>query len=162
MPRRSYSRSRSRSRDRYYRDRDRDRDVYRGGDRDRRDRDRDRDDDVARIHVADLTDSVSKSELEKAFAKFGELEEVWMAKNPPCFAFVVYRVRAHAEQAVKEMDNRTLGSSRIRVTWAKPRTKGRRRRWDPNMRCYQCGQKGHFSRDCDGGSSSRRRDRYSR
>lgn len=33
------------------------------------------------------------------------------------------------------------------MTLAKPRTRGRNR-WDPEMRCYQCGEKGHFARDC--------------
>ncbi len=62
--------------------------------------------DLCRVHVADLTDSVSQYEIEKTFRKFGELKEVWLAKNPPCFAFVVFRNQIDAANAIKEMDGR--------------------------------------------------------
>ena len=38
--------------------------------------------------------------------KYGEILEVWMAKNPPCFAFVVYKNKQDAATAVKEMDQK--------------------------------------------------------
>ncbi|XP_052064652.1 serine/arginine-rich splicing factor 7-like isoform X4 [Mytilus californianus] len=113
-----------------------------------------------RIHVADLGMDPSKSELDRAFEKFGPLLEVWVARNPPCFAFIVYKYREDAERAVQDMDGRVLSGGRIRVSFARPRTRGRRRRgFDPNLRCYTCGEKGHFSRDCVEIWRQRRRNR---
>lgn len=110
MPRyRSSSRSpRRRSRSRSY-------DRYRNGGGGGRDRDRsyDRDgggqeDDMCRLHVADLTESVSQHELERVFSKYGDLKEVWTAKNPPCFAFIVYKNSNDAAVALREMDGRYI------------------------------------------------------
>ena len=45
----------------------------------------------------------SKREIEHCFEKFGKLEEVWVARNPPCFAFVVFKYKEDASDAVREM-----------------------------------------------------------
>lgn len=54
--------------------------------------------------MADLGLDPSKREIEKAFEKFGPLIEVWVARNPPCFAFVVYKYKEDADNAIREMD----------------------------------------------------------
>lgn len=161
---RSRDRRRSSSRTRRYDDRDRDRDrSYKSSRYDRnrsssRDRYSDRKDEPYRLHVSNLTEKAYKEDIEETFRKYGELNEVWVAKNPPCFAFVVFKRKEDADEAVRDLDGKQFCGSRVRVTWAHPRSKGRRRHgFDPNLRCYQCGEKGHFSRDCEreGGGKKR-------
>ena len=62
--------------------------------------------DVVSVHIADLTDSITQYDIEKAFMKYGEIKEVWMAKNPPCFAFVVFKNKEDAAEACKDMDQK--------------------------------------------------------
>lgn len=45
-----------------------------------------------------------KSELERIFGKYGTLREIWMARNPPCFAFVVFKHQDSADKAAKDCD----------------------------------------------------------
>lgn len=59
-----------------------------------------------RVHVSDLTTNCDKQELERRFEKFGPLFEVWLARSPPCFAFVVYRHKEDAEEAIREMNGK--------------------------------------------------------
>lgn len=125
-----------------------------------------------RLHIADIGEEVRKSDLEKVFSPFGELKEVWMTNSTPCFGFAVFKDRKAASAALKACDGAEVAGCRIRVSYARPRTRGSGRRYfSSNMRCYQCGYSGHFYRDCPelngGGKSydsyrergSRRRDR---
>lgn len=57
-----------------------------------------------RIHVADLSSTCTKQEIEKAFEKWS-IMEVWHAQAS-CFAFVVLRHRQDGQQAISELDGR--------------------------------------------------------
>ncbi len=57
-----------------------------------------------RIHIADLSSTCSKRDIEKAFEKWPVIE-VWHAQAS-CFAFVVLRHRDDGHQAISELDGR--------------------------------------------------------
>lgn len=66
-----------------------------------------------RIHVSDLAAGVSRKEIERSFSKFGTVNEVWVATNPPCFAFVNFKHRSDAEKAIREADGKYVASLSI-------------------------------------------------
>ena len=46
---------------------------------------------MARVYVGNLDPGTQKEELDDAFEKYGKLADVWIARNPPGFAFIVRR-----------------------------------------------------------------------
>ena len=43
-----------------------------------------------KVYVGDLPRDASEKELERAFSYYGPLRNVWVARNPPGFAFVEF------------------------------------------------------------------------
>jgi len=80
-----------------------------------------------RLHVSPLNPRTSRRDIEKIFSKFGSINEIWMATNPPCFAFVNFKHRADAEDAMQSMDGKMIDNSRVGVSFARKRTIGGRR-----------------------------------
>lgn len=124
-----------------------------------------------KVYVGDLGSNASKQELEDAFGYYGKLRNVWVARNPPGFAFVEFEDPRDAEDSVRGLDNRTICGKRARVELSNGKsTRGyrgvppsrSRRPFHPEDRCYECGGRGHYARDCGryGKSSSGRRRRY--
>nr|CAD7259462.1 unnamed protein product [Timema shepardi] len=57
-----------------------------------------------KLYVGNLGSSASKHEIESAFTKYGPLRNVWVARNPPGFAFVEFEDPRDAEDAVRGLD----------------------------------------------------------
>ena len=50
--------------------------------------------------------SANKEEIEDAFSYYGPLRSVWVARNPPGFAFVEFEDNRDADDAVRGMDGK--------------------------------------------------------
>ncbi|XP_056591041.1 serine/arginine-rich splicing factor 7-like isoform X3 [Triplophysa dalaica] len=119
-----------------------------------------------KVYVGNLGTGAGKGELERAFGYYGPLRTVWIARNPPGFAFVEFEDPRDAEDAVRGVDGKVICGSRVRVElstgmprrsrYERPPT---RRPFDPSDRCYECGEKGHYAYDCHRYSRRRRNSR---
>ena len=70
---------------------------------------------VTRVYVGNLGHNGEKREIEMEFEKFGKLHDVWVARNPPGFAFVEFLDHRDAEDAVRELDGKRICGCRAKV-----------------------------------------------
>ncbi|XP_065079857.1 uncharacterized protein Rbp1 isoform X2 [Ochlerotatus camptorhynchus] len=89
-----------------------------------------------KVYVGNLGSSASKHEIESAFGKYGPLRNVWVARNPPGFAFVEFEDKRDAEDAVRSLDGTRVCGTRIRVEMSSGRTRRDDRR-RPARRSYR-------------------------
>ncbi|CAG2181719.1 unnamed protein product, partial [Oppiella nova] len=68
-----------------------------------------------KVYVGELGNNGTRHELEDAFGYYGPLKEVWVARNPPGFAFVMFQDPRDARDAVRAMDGKMVCGRRIRV-----------------------------------------------
>merc|ERR1712141_118150 len=114
----------------------------------------------AKIYIGDLGNDATRYELEDAFNPFGTVKNVWIAKRPPGFAFILMEDARDAEDAVKELDGTRICGRRVKVQMSKPRSGGGRDRGDRRRSRSRSRARGRrnrsYSREKD---SKKRRDR---
>jgi len=59
-----------------------------------------------KVYVGNLGSNASRSELEDEFGYYGKLVSVWVARNPPGFAYVLFEDARDARDACRGLDGK--------------------------------------------------------
>ncbi|XP_067934140.1 serine/arginine-rich splicing factor 3-like isoform X1 [Watersipora subatra] len=73
-----------------------------------------------RIFVGDLGRQATRYDVEREYERYGKLVDVWVARNPPGFAFIVFKNLDECERAVRKSHGRRICGRRVRVEYARP------------------------------------------
>jgi splicing factor, arginine/serine-rich 7 len=118
-----------------------------------------------KIYVAgtEIGRSIHKEDLEDKFAKFGKVASVWVARQPPGFAFVEFDDARDAEDAVQEMNGTSILGNEIRCEISRPKDRGGDVVKPGDWKCFGCGVN-NFSRrfECFRCHAPKEGDRYDR
>lgn len=59
-----------------------------------------------KVYVGELGNNGTRHELEEAFGYYGPLTNVWVARNPPGFAFVMFEDPRDARDACRALNGK--------------------------------------------------------
>ncbi|KAL8453461.1 hypothetical protein Emag_001834 [Eimeria magna] len=80
-----------------------------------------------KVYVGNLDPEATSTELDEIFRRYGKLSNIWVARNPPGFAFITFEDARDARDAVEATDGILHREKYLRVEIAKgPGSKGRR------------------------------------
>ena len=69
----------------------------------------------SKVYVAGISDSTTKEKLRLVFGRYGRVSYIWLARNPPRFAFIAMESAEEAQRAIRGLDGTDIEGSRIKV-----------------------------------------------
>ncbi|XP_026466657.1 RNA-binding protein 1-like isoform X2 [Ctenocephalides felis] len=76
-----------------------------------------------KVYIGNLGSSATKHDIETHFSKYGPLRNVWVARNPPGFAFVEYEDPRDAQDAVRGLDGTRCCGTHVKVEMSSGRSR---------------------------------------
>eukprot|EP00598_Pedospumella_elongata_P011387 CAMPEP_0184995388 /NCGR_PEP_ID=MMETSP1098-20130426/52673_1 /TAXON_ID=89044 /ORGANISM="Spumella elongata, Strain CCAP 955/1" /LENGTH=78 /DNA_ID=CAMNT_0027521651 /DNA_START=26 /DNA_END=258 /DNA_ORIENTATION=+ len=71
------------------------------------------------IYVGNLDVDATVRDLHSELDRYGKIKDIWIARNPPGFAFVEFEDGNEAKEAVRGTDGRTIMKNKVRVEISK-------------------------------------------
>ncbi|EOD38749.1 hypothetical protein EMIHUDRAFT_440007 [Emiliania huxleyi CCMP1516] len=74
---------------------------------------------VQRVYLGNLDPSISKEEITDEVGRFGKLVDVWVARNPPGFAFITFEDDRDAQDMMNDLSGGNGRLGRVKIEMAR-------------------------------------------